>query len=416
MRPMEGPDVISPMAEKTPPRICMVVYSYFPADNRVRREALALQNAGYQVDVVCLREGEESLRETFKGIDVVRLPQSKKRGGVLTYMKEYTLFLLRSLLTVTSLHRRNRYQVLHAHNPPDFLILCGALPRILSSTRLVLDIHEPLARMYASRFGKSLDALLIRLIDAFQVACCRLSDRVITISDAIKDDLDRSGAQGERITVVTNTPDEEIFLKDRTVRKEDLGLGGKHVLLYQGAVLRRRGVDTLVRALPRIRESIPNALLLIVGDGDDLPRIKQLVEELGCAEAVRFTGWVPLTEVPRYMLIADLCVISARLNPTYERYTPVKLFEYIEYNRPILATRLQALVDVITEDGALFYAPDDDEDLAKKVLWAWSHPGELARKTHVARSIYEAKYRWSTVKDKLLNCYADLLGMEGDRT
>src|SRR5438045_8787499 len=119
--------------------ICMVVFSHYPADPRVRREAEALQSAGHSVRVICLRKSGESAVETVRSVRVERLPIERKRGSATRYIWEYFAFLVAALARVARIHCAARIDVVHVHNMPDVLVPTGLLPR-LTGAKVILDL------------------------------------------------------------------------------------------------------------------------------------------------------------------------------------------------------------------------------------------------------------------------------------
>ena len=133
-------------------RVCMVVYSTYPADPRVRREAEALAAEGASVDVICLRDEGERGVEEVRGVRAVRLPVARSRGGGLRYAWEWGLFTVMSFAVVSWLHLVKRYHVVHVHNMPDFLVASALLPRF-AGVRLVLDLHDPTPEVFMTKYG-----------------------------------------------------------------------------------------------------------------------------------------------------------------------------------------------------------------------------------------------------------------------
>jgi phosphatidylinositol alpha-1,6-mannosyltransferase len=91
-----------------------------------------------------------------------------------------------------------------------------------------------------------------------------------------------------------------------------LDLDGHDVILHVGRVIRRKGQDTLIEAMPRVLEAHPNALALIVGQGPDLTNMRKLALKLGVGDAVRFTGGVPFELVPALYAAAKVFALPTR--------------------------------------------------------------------------------------------------------
>ena len=132
-------------------RLCMVVHGPYPVgEPRVEREALAARQAGWEVEVIAMSREGESLHEIVDGIRVLRAPFSHRRGsGAAATVAEYARF---AMFASMRLGRARRFDVVHVHAPPDFLVFSAILPR-LRGTRVVLDIHDLSSDMFAMRFG-----------------------------------------------------------------------------------------------------------------------------------------------------------------------------------------------------------------------------------------------------------------------
>jgi hypothetical protein len=123
-------------------RVCHVVYSFYDTDYRVRRYATALARRGDHVDVIALRREGQSRDEVIDGCHVSRLQtRSKDERGPLGYLAKVVLFLMRAAAVVASRHAKQRYDIVHVHNLPDFLVFAALIPR-LTGARVILDIHD----------------------------------------------------------------------------------------------------------------------------------------------------------------------------------------------------------------------------------------------------------------------------------
>ena len=94
--------------------------------------------------------------------------------------------------------------------------------------------------------------------------------------------------------------------------RDRLGLGQRPVVVCVSRLVRRKGQDTLIRAWPRVRAEVSDAVLLIVGDGPYGGRLRGLARRLGVSDAIRFTGSVPWPELPGYYDAADVFAMPCR--------------------------------------------------------------------------------------------------------
>lgn len=124
-------------------RIASIVFAYYPADPRPRREAEALVEAGMSVDVICLKGDGQQREEETGGVHVYRLRVKHTRGGRFKYLWEYGWFILLAFLKLSVLHAVKGYDAVHVHNMPDLLVFSALLPR-LSGAKIILDLHDPM--------------------------------------------------------------------------------------------------------------------------------------------------------------------------------------------------------------------------------------------------------------------------------
>ncbi len=115
-------------------------------------------------------------------------------------------------------------------------------------------------------------------------------------------------------------------VEEREAARRDLGIdGGAFVMMTASRLATWKRVDQAVRALPRVRAWAPNAMLLVVGDGEERARLEALARSIGVSDVVRFAGAVPQREVARYMHAADVFLAVADLsnvgNPLLEAMT-----------------------------------------------------------------------------------------------
>ncbi len=141
------------------------------------------------------------------------------------------------------------------------------------------------------------------------------ADAVVAVSEFTRGALrDLMGVPPERIALIVNGVDAERFRpgpKPATLL-ERYRLQGRRVLLTVGRLVERKGIDTMLRALPRIIADCPDVCYVIVGTGEYRPTLDALVAELGLAEHVIFAGRVPQTELVAHYQLCDLFVMPNR--------------------------------------------------------------------------------------------------------
>src|SRR3989442_1630016 len=120
----------------------VIAFDWYPDHPRVRGLAEAAADAGYIVDVICLRQPKEKSYEIYNGVHIYRMPQNRRFDGWLhTTILNWCWFLLLAGATVTWLHLKRPYDVIHVHNLPDFLVFSALFPKLLKA-KLILDVQD----------------------------------------------------------------------------------------------------------------------------------------------------------------------------------------------------------------------------------------------------------------------------------
>jgi glycosyltransferase involved in cell wall biosynthesis len=170
---------------------------------------------------------------------------------------------------------------------------------------------------------------------------------------------------------------------------------------YAGHLYPWKGVDTLVRAIALL----PAARAVIVGGHPkeaDLARVTSLASALGIASRVELTGLVPPTDVAARLAAASILVLPNSASAISNRYTsPLKLFEYLAMGRPIVASDLPAIREILTDgETALLVPPDDPEALARALARLAADPG-LAASLAAGAHALAPSFTWTARAERL---------------
>ncbi|MBC7250195.1 MAG: glycosyltransferase family 4 protein [Anaerolineae bacterium] len=386
-------------------RICMVVHAYYPVrEPRVQREAEALVDGGYEVDVLCLRRPGEPAQERSNGVAVYRLPVHRHKGrGLIIQFLEYIIFLVLASWKLARLHLRRHYLVVQVHTPPDFLVFSACLPK-LQGSKVILDIHDVMPEFFAARTGQTLNGLPARILRLQESLSCAFSDHVITVTDLWRETLISRGLSPEKCSVVMNVADDQIFhpIPPETATSHSNGFH----LIYHGNITHRYGLDILIKAVALARKTVPDLQLTIHGHGDYLPELQQLVSEMGLQKCVHFsTQLLPLHELPSLILRADAGIVPYRQDIFTDGILPTKLMEYAALNMPVIAAKTTAIKTYFDEDMVEFFEPGNIEELKECIVRLHR---DQERRQHLARAIgrFSQHHSWNQQRQayiKLIN-------------
>lgn len=385
-------------------RICMVTHSIYAPDPRVRREAEALVEAGYIIDVIALRGPDEEARRVINGVQVYALPIGRHQGrGIGVYLLEYLSFCLLAFAMLTYRHLRHRYTVIQVHTPPDFLVFATLIPRLLGA-RVLLDLHEIVPELFQERFGLAANHPAICLLKLVERLACAYAHAVLAVHERHKEILVARGVNPAKITSIPNCPDERMFSPMHTNDRNN----GYFTILYHGAVVPRNGVDVLLRAVAYLRNQYPDLRLRILGDGDAWPAMRALVTELGLDDIVEMPGRIPLTEIPANIVEADVGVVPNHQTIYADIAFPTKLLEYVAMRRPVVAARTRLVESLFGPDQSiLFFEPGNPLDLADRVRQLYNEPQVRERLVERAQVSSES-FKWEQVREKYVGLVSSL--------
>lgn len=388
----------------------MLAHTYYLRDPRVRREAEALAGQGFEVHVIGLSHppdarGERETRYAIvNGVHIHRLPISRRRGGALRYLYEYCLLGLLGGLTLTRLHLRARFDVVHVHNMPDLLVLAALIPRLTGST-VILDVHDPMPELYMS-WNRPRATLLVRLLRFQERISHVLAHRIISVNDTMRENLRAKGVADAKIFIVNNFPDERLFpISEPTTswpRSRD-----QLVMLYCGTVTEHYDLGLAVRAVARLAGEIP-VKLRILGDGNRLDEVLNLAAELGVADSVERVGSVPIDRVRDEMRNADIGISCHRAGVFGDLYFSTKIVEYMTQGLPVLSPRTYTINKYLPDDSMFYFEPGSDAALAESLRFMWQNSDEVVRRIARARQLLP-RLSWQAEKGKFLAFYTNLV-------
>jgi len=322
---------------------------------------IALRELGYQIDLLCFPHGVDI------EIPGVRIFRCKNPFGVqkipigLSWRKSLLDFSL--LLEAFSLAKKEKYLLFHG-------IEEGAIiARLLSKTHKIpwiMDMHSSMAdQIRDMNFLGS--KVLSRVIHCIEKNCLKSASGVMTVSDDLTS---RANSYRQTKTAYTlfdlplplPTPSDSQISELRT----SLGITpNDKVLLYTGNLKQYQGVELLLRGFSNFLKTYADkhqpVKLVIVGGGPEEEQerafYKNLISELNIANLTNLAGLRPSDQMGAFYSLADI-LVSPRLSGTN---TPLKIYSYLEAQKPILATRIVSHTQVLTEQSAFLFELDPED-------------------------------------------------------
>jgi glycosyltransferase involved in cell wall biosynthesis len=345
-------------------RICVLAYSFYEVDTRILQYTKALLERGDQVDVIALKRPGQADFGIVDGANVYRIQErTVNEKGPLTYLERTLRFLVHSTWVLNKLNRKNKYDVVHVHSVPDFLVF-AALPAKLSGARIILDIHDILPEFYCSKFGAGSNTLLFKALVFIERFSARFADWVIIANDIWKQRLLSRSVPASKCSTFGNYPDSDLFHLRPRSRKD-----GKFVLLYPGSLNWHQGLDVAIQAFAKAESELTNAEFHIYGEGSAKPDLIALVCTLGLSKVVIFHDWAPLLEVVEAMCNADLSVVPKRASSTFgTEAASTKIMEFMTMGIPVIVSRTK--IDSLYHDESRveFFESENTDELARAIV------------------------------------------------
>ena len=342
---------------------------------------------GVEMDLLTYGQGEDV---DLPGVRIVRIPDFKWLGKVKTGPSALKLFLDVFMFWWTvALLIRHRYDFVHAHEEAVFY--CRWLKPVFRF-KMIYDMHSSLPQQLDNfEFTKS--RLIKKLFKSLEDSSLKAADAVITICPDLSDYVIQLIGDDPKHFLIENSIFDPVRLT-RSTQNDDFGETpvapppGKKIVVYAGTFERYQGLDVLIRAFLLVRESVPNAFLLMAGgDNHQVKAMRELAEQAGLGADILFTGRVSQKIAKHYNSIADV-LTSPRSAGTN---TPLKVYEQLASGKPLVATRIHSHTQLLSDADTFLVKPDAD-DMAQGIINALSNPTLVNSKVACARQLYDSRY------------------------
>jgi glycosyltransferase involved in cell wall biosynthesis len=390
-------------------RVAMVTFSSYPFDPRPRRSIDALIAEGATVDLICLGSKNEVKGQAPDGVKVFRVPLKHPRRGKFEYAFRYGVFILISSLTFAVRSLGRRYDLVYVHNMPDILVASALIPKMFGS-KVVLDLHDPMPELMMTIFRTPEDNRSVRIMKSLEKWSIARADLAVTVNVACKRIFSARSCPAEKIAVVMNAPDGQIFPcrepKLRSVSAQD---GDKRfVIMYHGSIVERNGLDVALDALAQVRKAIPSAELRIFGSQTAfLDHVMEKARSMGLQDAVQYMGPRSLEGLVTEIGDCDLGIIPNHRNAFTDINTPTRVFEYLAMGKPVIAPSTQGILDYFNKDSLVFFEPGNAAELAQQIEFAFSHPREVLEIVRRGQEVF-SEHTWDREKETLVSRVSSL--------
>ncbi len=387
-------------------RVAIAVHAIFPGDPRVRRQSDALLEAGYEVDIIALRQPGEEAEDHDGGRRIIRLPVNRTFVGFAGHLAEYLAFTGMVTWRLAQEHRRRHYDLVQIATVPDFLAF-AALPEKLTGVPLLLDLHEDMPEFFRDRFQHPMLRPLVPLVTGTTKLAASIPDHLITVHEPLRDLSIRRGVPPERISVVMNSADGRLFDPSRHERRPFMA-DGELRIVHHSNFQRIYGLDVAIEGLARLRPEL-RWRLDVYGDGPWRPAIEAAIERTGTGDRVSLNGRVDMDDLPGILAGSDLGLVPSLPEPYLEYSLSTKLLEFAAMGVPIVASDLATFRHHFS-DAAIRFVPGGDPEVLARAIEALVDDPEgtaaLGREAQRQAAAYDwevQKARYVAIVDRLVD-------------
>ncbi len=259
---------------------------------------------------------------------------------------------------------RCRWMGVRAVYLDETLPLSAMLGRLFYGPRIAFSAVDFFMRIYASQYRGF--SRLGRLIEAMDIATWRRLPLIFTRAQAAKRYLVGRGFVPERIVPVYDPCDFSLYHPiDREAARAKYGYPNDAVVLVSHGIMHpNKGNDRIIQWVCELRASCPSLRLLLIGDGPDMVRLKQMVANLRAEDAIQFTGWLKSPAQVNEALNTGDIGLAMRVGQESDNFhTTGALVHSMACGLPVLAARLDGIAEIVREnETGLLFDPNSKEE------------------------------------------------------
>jgi glycosyltransferase involved in cell wall biosynthesis len=357
-----------------------------------------LTKRGHKIFVFIIRSDPKKPRVSYfqeNGIDIVEIHPpsigfSGKRG--ISRHLNYLISIPTIIKEASKIISKHKIDYIYSYMPGTG----SSLPAIKIKSKFKIPLILDLADMYSMIRPK-------RIIDK----SFNESDKILVITDYLKQDLLQKGISNKKIFQIPNGVDFEIF-NHSIYNFEEIKLlrnsfNADKVVVFSGSL---QDLNILINSAKNIVKKIPNVKFIIIGDHRISSKSKnaweEIVKEKNLEKYFKFLGKKPKEDIPKYLLCADVCVDSFPNEPYFAAALPIKLLEYGACKKPVVATNVSETAKIISHGKFGYLAePDNSLEYGDFIIKLLSNPEKAEEMGQNFYDFVREKYQWTEITSNL---------------
>jgi len=199
------------------------------------------------------------------------------------------------------------------------------------------------------------------------------------------------------MSIIPNGVDLSRYHSENTQSKE---------IIFSGAMYDHRGIDMLLNAVPNIIKKVPDAKVILLGDGPEFEKLQEISIQKNISENVDFKGWIDREEIHKYLSQAEIGIGPLRLTSVTKNALPIKVLEYMASSLPVIAMKKTLPDDVFINENNGYFIENEDE-LASKIIFLLEN-NEMRIKMGQKSKDMVSKFDWLHISEAIVKEYENV--------
>ncbi len=393
-------------------KIGMILDAPFPPDPRVENEAVSLVENGHEVFLFCLKYADEKASDTINGIQVKRYSSNTFEYKLSALAYTIPLYSVIMQKKIAKFIRETNIEALHIHD----MRIAGAVYKVNVNFNLpiVLDLHDNMPEVmklypHLQKFpGKYL--ISPKKWKQKEEEFIKKANKVIAVSPEFIETLAvRLPLEKDKLVLVPNTI-RKTFFEDYKVNETIIKkYKSNFVILYLGDTHLRRGIQTAIAALAKLKDTIPEIKLVIVGKNTTDIILRKQVKDLQLEQFVDFEGWQNVSLFQSYILASEICISPLHRNLQHDVAYANKIFQYMSLAKPLLVSDAIAQKKLVEKVACgLVHKERDSKDFSNKVLALYKSKPLRMELGESGRKFIQNEFSWEQTSKNLINLYNNM--------
>jgi glycosyltransferase involved in cell wall biosynthesis len=380
-------------------KIGMVFHAAYPWNRGVDQLAQSLRALSHSPEIIARRpSGQTAKQDKVNDVPVFYVPPQRNNRfanlqafhfGVNPFWRNWLI----------SIGRKHQWHAIFLRDTQLSWSTVAAARKL--NIPVFLDIRENNAAIYRqSKDNPNLARKILRnpfFVRVYERWMIPKFDHVFTVSEELRQwVLDDHVIRQDKVSVLQNLPTETFVANAaHALKKKSKRLNEHLVLVFAGNIVENRGLIKIISAMPLVLEKQPCVSLRIIGDGREVPNLRQQVTSLKLEDKVEFIPLLPPDELPKALVSCDIGICSYYINELTNQTMPGKLFEYMAAGLPILSSSRKPVMRILNEVncGVVFNSFEPSE-IASKMLELIVNEEKRNHYGHNAFHAVQKKYNW----------------------